>query len=542
MPNHSPEIPENSILQYTLVATNALHDLSAARQIPFLGSVCSITLEIIPIVQNAKSQKERCLEMVEEIHHLICALAAICSVSDNTRSPKMLEQIAQFAQSLRKIHACLRAQQELGKIKRLFKQNEITAQLEVCESELKAALDIFTVEYGVGVASALIELNIDTERRHQELLELISARSGSFETTSSICVSSSHSNSSDSFSLLPVSPKIFHGREAELNHLTNTLLTDSARAAIMGPGGMGKSTLAMAALYHPAIIEKYPNRHFVSCESAYTSIDLVSAVCSHLGLERTRQLSQAIVRHFSQCGTSILVLDNLETPWEPLESRGQVEEFISLLADIPNMALLITMRVADEPSSEDQPALDELLNLSGHLPLVTSLLANIASFEGYPVTLARWKVENTTLLSDGHDKCSNLETSIILSLGSPRISASPYAKDFLSLLSLLPDGITQEDLIASKVPIPHIAECKSSLIRTSLAYMDNTARIRILSPIREYMRRVHPAAPSLCKPVRTHFQDLLTLWDLNQQLPFNDLVPRITSNFGNINDLLPMFY
>jgi hypothetical protein len=36
-------------------------------------------------------------------------------------------------------------QRELGTIKRLFKQNEITTQLDNCEAELKAALKIFTV-------------------------------------------------------------------------------------------------------------------------------------------------------------------------------------------------------------------------------------------------------------------------------------------------------------------------------------------------------------------------------------------------------------
>ncbi|KAJ7107054.1 hypothetical protein C8R44DRAFT_744922 [Mycena epipterygia] len=181
----------------------------------------------------------------------------------------------------------------------------------------------------------------------------------------------------------------------------------------------------------------------------------------------------------------------------------------------PSASRQIFLEVADEPSVEDKPALDDL------------------------GAIFRWpSVENTTLLSDGHDKRSNLETSVILSLGSPRISSSPHAKDLLSLLSLLPDGITQEDLVASRVPIPHIADCKSSLIRTSLAYVDNTARIRVLSPIREYMRRVHPPSPSLCKPLRTHFQDLLAIWDLHQQLPFNDLVPTISSYLGNINDFL----
>src|ERR1700761_4050116 len=104
--------------------------------------------------------------------------------------------------------------------------------------------------------------------------------------------------------------------------------------------------------------------------------------------------------------------------------------------------------IADEPDLEDESALDELLDLSGGLPLAISLLANIASFEGYAGALARWKIENTALLSDGHDKRSNLERSIDLSLRSPRISSSLPAKNLLSLLSLLPDGITDEDLVA----------------------------------------------------------------------------------------------
>jgi hypothetical protein len=51
--------------------------------------------------------------------------------------------------TLQKFDSCLRAQRELGTIKRLFKQSEITAQLDSCETELKAALGIFTVGHYV---------------------------------------------------------------------------------------------------------------------------------------------------------------------------------------------------------------------------------------------------------------------------------------------------------------------------------------------------------------------------------------------------------
>jgi hypothetical protein len=42
------------------------------------------------------------------------------------------------------------------------------------------------MKYGVGIASALLEMDIDTEKRHQELLELISCQSASFASTSSV--------------------------------------------------------------------------------------------------------------------------------------------------------------------------------------------------------------------------------------------------------------------------------------------------------------------------------------------------------------------
>ncbi|KAJ7471119.1 hypothetical protein FB451DRAFT_1559582 [Mycena latifolia] len=381
---------------------------------------------------------------------------------------------------------------------------------------------------------------------------------------------SSFNNSSGSLSLLPASPKIFHGRDSELNDLIRSLLTVSPRVAILGPGGMGKTTLAMAALHHAAIIKKHNLQHFISCESAATIDDLVSIIGTHLGLEPSRQLSKAIAQHFEGSGPCLLVLDNLETPWEPLESRGGVEEFVSSLADILSLALLITMRgaerpgkvkwtrpflppleplapsasrqifaeIADDPEIGEESALEELLDLSGSLPLAISLMAGVAAFEGYTSTLSRWKVENTTLLSDGHDKQSNLEISIALSLGSPRFTSSPDAKNLLSLLSILPDGITDEDAIISNIPLPTIAHCRSSLVQTSLAYIDAGGRLKALSPIREYMRRVHPPSVSLSKPLRTYFQELFTIWDTRRQLPSADLVPKMVSYLGNINGLM----
>lgn len=119
------------------------------------------------------------------------------------------------------------------------------------------------------------------------------------------------------------------------------LLQVSARVAILGPGGIGKTTLATAALHHPDISAKYAHRHFVSCESAANHTDLVSLIASHIGLTTSRNTSKLLIRHFSGCPPSILLLDNFESCWEPPGSRRQVEDFLSLLSDIPHLALFV---------------------------------------------------------------------------------------------------------------------------------------------------------------------------------------------------------
>jgi hypothetical protein len=50
MPHHPPDVFDN-ILGYTLVAANALKDVSTATQIPFLKSVCSLAVSLIPMIE-----------------------------------------------------------------------------------------------------------------------------------------------------------------------------------------------------------------------------------------------------------------------------------------------------------------------------------------------------------------------------------------------------------------------------------------------------------------------------------------------------------
>jgi adenylate kinase family enzyme len=118
------------------------------------------------------------------------------------------------------------------------------------------------------------------------------------------------------------------------------LAQDSPRIAILGGGGMGKTTLARAALHHPYTSTKFEHRFFVSAESATTRIELAALIGLHLGLQPGQDLTKLVVQYIHRQSSCLLILDNMETPWEPLQSRGGVEEFLSLLTDIEHLALM----------------------------------------------------------------------------------------------------------------------------------------------------------------------------------------------------------
>jgi hypothetical protein len=128
---------------------------------------------------------------------------------------------------------------------------------------------------------------------------------------------------------------------------------------------------------------------------------------------------------------------------------------------------------------------DKVLSLTDNMPLAISLIAHLVDSEGCSHVLSRWEEEKTSSISEGYDRTSNLDLLISLSLSSSRLN--PHSKDLLSLLSMLPDGLSDVELVQSKLPIDNILGCKAALIRTSLAYSDEHKQLKALVPIREYM-------------------------------------------------------
>ncbi|KAJ7446981.1 hypothetical protein FB451DRAFT_1536703 [Mycena latifolia] len=537
-----------------------LNELSDAFGTPFVPAISNTALSLITVVQNVKKNKEDCIQLLENVYQLLCAIVNlhIKSETKGNPPPATLHHVWKFMETLHKIHTFVEAQQDGSKIKSFFRQTEMKTLLSECQGGLQQALEVFKTETNITALGHIPQMQQEAEIMHKEI----------YKTSGSQNRLNFNHSSSNSISMLPAKPKIFHGRESELKETVDILHQESPRITILGAGGMGKTSLAKAALHHPDIATKYEQCFFIVADSVTTSVELSGLIGEHIGFKPAKDVTKQVIHYFATHGPSLLILDNLETSWEPIKSRGDVEELLSKLTDIPHLALMITMRGAERPAKvqwtrpflaplkplsdvaaretffaiaedgHDSKDVDEVLSLTDNMPLAVDLIAHAVDFEGScSAVLARWKSEKTSLLSAGNGRKSDLDTSITISLSSSRMSTG--AKDLLSLLSILPDGLSDVELVQSKLSINDIMTCKAALLATSLAYMDDKRQLKSLVPIREHMQCFYPPSLLLIHPLSKYFHQLL---DLYKQYPRTrqgaGRIKHTALNVGNIRELL----
>jgi SIR2-like domain/AAA domain len=362
---------------------------------------------------------------------------------------------------------------------------------------------------------------------------------------------------------LPVAASCF-GREEPIEALVAALCAIPPRpAAVLGPPGVGKTTVTLVALHEPRVVARFAGRrYFVRCAAATSRDGLLNAIALSLRLDlspagQATDLETRIVSHLAGA-PAVLVLDNAETPWEA-DASG-FEDLVSRLTALPELAVVASLRGAERPmgpswreaialdllapvpareaflaiageAHRSDPLLEPLLASVGHLPLALVLLA--AQAEGVPLSSLwhRWQQEKSRLLlrAGGGTPATSLEVSISLSVDSPRLT--PEARGLAGLLALLPDGMAAEDLHALE---PEDGEASSARLRKVGLALPLDPRLRLYSPIREVLASALPPAAAERERLLAHYLDLAGLGERAGAEGGSAAFERLAPELGNL--------
>ena len=338
--------------------------------------------------------------------------------------------------------------------------------------------------------------------------------------------------------------------------------------ALIGPGGIGKTSVALAILHHDRIREQFGNnRRFIRCDQFPASRAHFLARLSMVigaGIENPEDLT--VLRPFLSSREMIMFLDNAESILDPqgTEAReiyGVVEE----LSRFGNICLGITTRISTVPPRCKRPTIstlsteaaceifydtynndarsdvvDDLVRRLDFHALSITLLATAASHNMWDYERLRkeWCVHRAKALRIDYNE--GLAATIELSLTSPTFrNLGPNTRELLGVVAFLPQGIDERNLDWLFPAISDRRVIFDKFCVLSLTHRTN-GFITMLAPIRDYLCPQDPKSSSLLCAVMDHYFSRLSANTDPSEPRFGE-TRWITSEDVNVEHLLNAF-
>ena len=392
----------------------------------------------------------------------------------------------------------------------------------------------------------------------------------------------------------PPPPRACFGRDELIERIVD-FAENFEPIALIGAGGIGKTSIALAVLHHDRVKDRFGDyRRFIRCDQFPTSRVNFLAQLSRIvgaGIENPEDL--APLRSFLSSRDMILFLDNAESILDPqgTDSRD-IYLIVEELSRFGNICLGITSRISTVPPHCKRlmvPALsmgsacdifyticsnggrlDIISNLVRKLdfhPLSITLLATTASHNmwDYDRLAKEWDTHRVQVLQTDHNE--SLAATIELSLASPTfcqlIPSSnfhilfdspsfsqlipslmfriipPSARELLRVVAFFPQGIDEKNLDWLFPTIPDRKIIFDKFCVLSLTHR-NDGFITMLAPMRDYLRPQHPTSSPLLRMTKDRYFARLSV-DVDPNKPGFEDTRWITSEDVNVEHLLDVF-
>jgi len=365
----------------------------------------------------------------------------------------------------------------------------------------------------------------------------------------------------------PPPPRTCFGRD-ELIETIVGLAENLTPIALIGAGGIGKTSIALTTLHHGRIKNRFgDNRRFIRCDQFPASrahfLNRLSKVIG-AGAENPEDLTP--LRPFLSAREMILFLDNAESILDPhgMDAR-EIYDIVEELSRFKTICLCITSRVSNVPRHCERPTIPTLsmesacnifygiYNHGGRSGIVDDLVKRL-DFHALSITLLataafhnmwdynrlarEWDTRRTQALRTDYNE--SLAATIELSLASPTFcKLGPDARDILGVIAFFPQGVDENNLDWLFPAISDRANAFDKFCSLSLTYRNN-GFITMLAPLRDYFSPKEPLSSPLLHTTKEHYFRRLSV-ALNPDQPGFNEARWITSEDVNVEHLLDVF-
>ena len=341
----------------------------------------------------------------------------------------------------------------------------------------------------------------------------------------------------------PPPPGACFGRDELIKNVVG-LAENLKSIALIGAGGIGKTSIALTILHNDRIKRRFgESRWFIRCDQFPASrAHFLHQLSKTIGAGVKNPEDLVPLRPFLSSRDMIIFLDNAESVLDPQGTGAQeIYTLVEELGRFSNICVCVTSRISIIPPHFEHPVIptltaeaacnifyaiyhtsnrstviDDLLRHLDFHALSITLLATVAlrNMWDYDRVAREWDTHRTQVLQTDHNE--SLATTIELSLTSSMFGKlGPDARDLLSVIAFFPQGIDQNNLSWLFPTVPNAGNISDKFCVLSLTYRSN-GFIMMLAPLRDYLCPKNPlSSPLFCKVKEQYFHKLSVEVDPN---------------------------